>query len=257
MTDEYLRMLDSLARYYNSQITVHAGYLLTSIVVIFGAFALVKDVLVAGIKWALSLTLGGLVSGVDPSLFVTVGIFPILLILYFVVPLAYPVCFQYFLGRTQFYICLSETAWEHMGITSSDPDYFKEMRMRAIGDSQTGKLGIGIRQSIHSTFEARLYISECRRTQQKPKDEKPHVDEAWKEAFYLGESNHMCQESNLCYFGQKILGYNKTKLLLRAYNGTLKNYVQQYHKWIEEKSEKDKEPIEVQRGRLFAHFVDC
>lgn len=244
--DEYLRLLDSLARYYNSQITVHAGYLLTSIALIFTVFAIIKDSLQDAVQVGLLWVFKAIPS--YASFLVTLLLFAILLTFFLVVPFPYPVCFKYFLGRTQLYICLSEVVWEHMGITGVTSVYLKEMRERVFRQKPDGT-PIGIRLATLTAFEARLYISECIRSNMTLRSN-------WRDGFYLLNSETICKETGPKYTGQKIqlfkwLGYDKSALLFLAYSGSLKSYVQHYHKWVKDGQKKERDMAEITKGRLF------
>jgi hypothetical protein len=139
--DEYLTKLDSLARFYNSQMIAHVGYLLTTLVFFVSVFSVLGD-------WM-------------PSLW-RLPLFFVLLIAFLLYPfpaqswgtlryLSYltPV-FHY--ARMRYYMVLTEAVWLHMGLKTpdSDPDY-RLLRARA------NKLGV--ESAVITWFEARLYVS--------------------------------------------------------------------------------------------------
>jgi hypothetical protein len=248
--DEYLRLLDSVARYYNSQIIVHAGYLLTSVALIFAVFAIIRDSLQNAVQDSL-MWIFKFVPPYVPFL-ITLLLFTILLTFFVVAPFQYPVCFKYFLGRTQLYICLSDVVWEHMGITGANKEYFNQMKDRVRRVKPSGD-PIGIRLATLTAFEARLYISECVRRENEPLPN-------WREGFYLLNWEWICMEKQKYYTGQKIrlfkwLGYDKSALLFLAYSGSLKSYVQNYHKWVKDGQKNEPDMTEVTKGRLFEPFM--
>jgi ribosomal protein L40E len=162
LDDQYLSLLDSLARFYNSQITAHVGY---SATVTVGILAVVLTLSSGVIQ--LRHQLSNLLRNWIPCLtsfwivvfLVTVDL--VFLGLYFLAPLR-PVSLKYLVGRTQYYIALSQLVFEHMGLESkfrdrkNDP-LLKVLRTRA----QNAPDGIG--GAVIRLFEARLFVSRCHR----------------------------------------------------------------------------------------------
>jgi hypothetical protein len=147
---DYVRILDGLARFYSSQVTSHAGYLLTSIVVYLGFFGLVSSWIIAMSEKPLPYY----------YLLGLIATFIILGIAYVRLPIRYfP---MYFLARLQYYIALTEAVWNHLPHNSDDATgrYYAELRRRALGPISTDRrVALGIHTAVNRLFEARLYLS--------------------------------------------------------------------------------------------------
>jgi hypothetical protein len=182
---DYARALDGLARFFNSQITVHTGYLLTSFGVIIALFALLNQWIFLGIE---NKTVAYVVSSM---------IIAAVLILYFGARLPYPVCFQYLLGRIQYYQCLSEVAWDHMGVTKTNTTLVNALEERA--------RMLGIMPAVLTRFEFILYYT-LRKRQNNPRYEKAAKLYHMENARYEGRG-----------YEQLVLGFwDLPKLLLLA-----------------------------------------
>ena len=96
---DYLRLLDSLARTYNSQITAHVGYELTATVGLAAALVGATSVAVGSNKDLLP---------------VMVVIDLTILGVFFIAP--FPFCSKHLYGRLQYYGELSQATSEHMGL---------------------------------------------------------------------------------------------------------------------------------------------
>jgi hypothetical protein len=149
--DRYLDMLDSLARFYNSEITAHVGYVISFTGAVLAIFlTLLPSVIVNSDKWnayalPLSIPLGTLV-----VVLVILGV-----LLYFLAPIPY-VSFRYLYARLQFYGELSQITWQHMGLSDPIPpgDYVTVLRERA--------KAVGVNRAIEKLFAARLFVSRCK-----------------------------------------------------------------------------------------------
>lgn len=152
--DGYLTLLDSLARYYNSQITAHVGYLISVFALAFGGLIAVGTSLVLRTE-SDALTLGPLSIG---DTYMRVGVPVILLGLLFLWILGgLPYSLKYLVGRTQYYIGLSQIVFEHMGLETRHGDpIVQTLRERALKDNH------GIDHAIVSLFEGRLFVSRCK-----------------------------------------------------------------------------------------------
>ena len=191
---DYIRKLDSLARFYNSQITSHVGYLLTSAAGYFAIFSLATQANWIPEAWSL-------------ALFVVVGV------LYFALPAPFPPFPMYLLARVQYYNALSQVVWDHMGSSSPDPTYFERLKQRALQVPRNG--GIGIQQAVGTLFEAHLYLSYH--------PEKRKDDCCWKKIFNLQEFS---REFTVSSYDRNLFGVLKlSRLLMVAYRGTLKSYL--------------------------------
>lgn len=137
---DYIRCLDSLARFYNSQVTVHAGYLLTSVVAFFAVLSMMLSLVNEDLLQA-----------------------RYLLLLVFGLAWILAVLFTYFLARLQYYMVLSNIVWAHMGLQGYQPDTVTALKSRAM---KTGNMR-GVQASILSMFEAYLYVSELYRWAEK------------------------------------------------------------------------------------------
>ncbi len=161
---ECYRQLDSLARYYNSQITTHVGYLLTSSAFVSGsALASLSLILARSLPsdpvWG-TIEIVCRAALVDGLIVIVgwffLGFFPLLGRFLPIVP----VSFKYLWGRTQLYEFISQIVWEHMELTIARPlekvsqDYASKLRNRMRRE--------GPYSAIISLFEARLFVSKCR-----------------------------------------------------------------------------------------------
>jgi hypothetical protein len=196
--DRYLRVLDSLARFYNSEKTVHAGYLITS-------FIAVMAFLSAALSIIMSPTLGNI-----PLWWRMVAMFFVIattLLLYFCLNKPWPILFRYLLGRMQLYFCLSNIVWEHMGLNTSG-DYADRLRGRTADPNLNG-----IEDSVGTYFAARLYISICNQ-------EWKHLEmDAIEEDF--GAEGLL---RSLWPYESRFLRWKLTDVLVLAYRQTLQGY---------------------------------
>jgi hypothetical protein len=109
--DFYLRQLDSLASFYNSQITAHVGYEITVTVGL------------------LAILLTFLSIGKDTPYWIPVIVFDIVcLLLYFRLPRPSFVL-RHLLGTTQYYQEMSHIVFEHMGLTSG---HFEDLEFETL-----------------------------------------------------------------------------------------------------------------------------
>lgn len=152
-------MLDSLARFYNSEITVHVGYELTlSAFVIGTAVGLFTSVLLRSEEIRLPTWFP--FQGASPWLDGVVRIAASIMLL--VATLVYfraswiPYSFKYLFGRTQLYHALFEIVSEHMGLTERGEPVKSGGRIQKMMDRA---LRNGIRTAIFTLFEARLLLS--------------------------------------------------------------------------------------------------
>jgi hypothetical protein len=238
---DYIRKLDSLARFYNSQATAHVGYFLTWIVLYSAVFNIIQPTILE----YLHTRFDSLVSLVSVIL-----IFIALLIGWIWTPL--PVFSpRYQLARTQYYMELSQIVWEHMAV--NNPKAFDRLRKRTEGEYTS------IQASVATLFGARLFRSLWKK---KHKDEEPPEErkgQRWIDIFDLrqdvfGEELDYQELIKSEVYGMflptyhkrwilqiwKLPGYDYADLLWTAHRGTVKTY------------RKDD-----QRFPLFDEFLDC
>jgi hypothetical protein len=154
--DQYLKRLDSLARFYNSQITAHVGY---QISVTVGLLATLLTFSSIGVQ---------LLDKHTPYWIVVIVFDGVCLFLYFSLPRPSFV-FRYLLGTTQYYQEMSYIVFEHMGLRSRNGDGdFKTLKDRALRRKREDKSGKtcegmegGIEKAVMSLLEARLFVSKC------------------------------------------------------------------------------------------------
>jgi len=182
--DDYFRGLDSLARFYNSQITAHVGYLVSVSAFLGAAFVGVSTSILLRTGsfqfelWSVSVCDGWLRFGIPLILFAFLctwctGRFPYSL--------------RYLLGGVQYNVALSELAFEHMGLKDNDPNRTGMLRRR------TERLEGGIEESLRSLFDARLFASKCReRISQAQERDDVQVKERWE--------NKLMDEDNMREF---------------------------------------------------------
>jgi hypothetical protein len=153
---DYVRLLDSLGRFYDSQATAHAGYFLTSVVAYFALFslALVSKWISLLLSWTANVELASLV------LFICLGL------LYCVSPM--PLSPIYLWARREYWSALSWEIKEHLGLSDPNTTRFQAIKERA--------LRIGIQRAVVTMFEARLYRS-C------VKEEGKSEDLSWRQIF--------------------------------------------------------------------------
>jgi hypothetical protein len=244
--DDYLRVLDGFARFYNSQITAHAGYMLATGIGVFTGFIAIivnSDKIVGflgerGIPWYW-------------WVLILIGAF----VLYFS---SYgwpsPFCWIssiYHFARLQYYDALSEAVLNHLPYTSTDAKglYYTELRKRAIEPyDDFGEVGIlGIGNAILRLFEARLYVS-CQRDK---KDIDGYELNPHEQALFHLSSFYEHFTLGRCYAGKEIRFWRKTysDLLLVAYRNTLLRYCRDAQRTP------DSENAEI--WCLFKQFIDC
>jgi hypothetical protein len=221
---EYMTLLDSQARFYNSEETVHAGYLIASFVGLLALFNLIRGDVIQFFGWICFW------ANVSPALApaLAYSLLGVLLILYLLLNKPLPFLFPYLLGRVQYYGTLSWIVWEHMGVTGATEEYFVSLRSRVLRKHEKD-YPLGLSLAIKSLFEARLYVSLCLNSKKKPEPN-------WWEHFYLLENEatrlydpNMTPEENkeehpLYSKGEIFSIFSKTKLLHLAYQPTLDSY---------------------------------
>jgi hypothetical protein len=215
--DEYIRLLDSLARFYNSEVTVHVGYLLTLAVVFFTLLTLVSQRLTQGLPlWEF----------IEYVILAFSGL----------CVLMYPV-FRYAVARYFYYSALSEIVWQHMGLQGHETKWLDALKTRA---TRSGTRE-GIHQSIMTMFEARLYISQCFRngliseTPAAPESpqEKKKAEILRNLRNHFGfqgiERNLLSRNMMYFYFRGDIFFLSRTALLMWAYHWQIGYYRKQKH----------------------------
>jgi hypothetical protein len=244
---DYRHMLDAMARFYNSQIIVHVGYLLTTAALYLGSLAVLErvldDFLGAGPVAVCSLIALGFLLG-----FALVQ-----------VKLPYPPFIPYLLGRTQLYQCLSEVVWDHMGITGADTQHFQRLKERVFRETPT-RNPVGLQEAIINAFEARLYVSLCRQEQKVTKDATPKMTHNWRSAFYLEKQDVLaCNEAQENYAWHRILKYyDLPTLLMLAHKTRLESFQKAYDDWSREKKKDPgtKDVPNAQKWELFHPFLE-
>jgi hypothetical protein len=223
---DYIRKLDSLARFYNSQGTAHIGYLITSIVIYCAVFNIFQPA--QAFKDLLQIN-------AFASSSIVVVIFLVLLPVWIWMPFSS----RYQLARTQFYMQLSEIVWEHMGV--NNPKAFESLKERTTSEYTS------IQAAVYALFEARLYRSLWKKER---KCEPPEVynGQRWMDVFnpsehpfgkaiekYDGNYEKLTTSEEYerflpAYHPRKILriwklpGFDYTDLLWTAHRGTVKSY---------------------------------
>jgi hypothetical protein len=157
---DYLRLLDNLGRFYDSQTTAHTGYILTSVVAYFAVFSLAvaSNWISMLLSWTTNVELASL------ALFVCLGL------LYCVSPT--PLSPIYLWARREYWSALSWEIKEHLGLTDSNRTRFLALKRRA--------LRMGIQRAVVAMFDARLYRS-CAKEEGKKEDLK------WRRIFGFDE----------------------------------------------------------------------
>jgi len=231
-SDQYIRILDGLARYYNSEHVGHIGYMLTlfaiAITVLFQLYSLGRTSLEDMLRTGL-IIVGSSVPAPELIKLLAVAPFVCLFIVFFFGP--YPFCFRYQYARTQYYIVLTEVIWNHIGATQAKntdidqgveadhQDVFKVYKRRADR--------MGIIEAILKLFEARLYLSICRR--QKKNSQQEEQIQAQNLALFDAQEVCPIKGSDGTYYAyyslSKVLYWNKTNLLRLAHRNTLKGYL--------------------------------
>ena len=255
-SESYGRILDSLSTFYNSQVTTHVGYLISSIALYVTAIALILS-LSGGVNAAWLATLVRIVGVTQHFVAAEIVLFAVLSVLLFVVTgFAFRPILKYFLGRTQYYICLSEIVLDHMrAIDPKSGPYFQALRKKA--------KKYGAQNAIQSLFEFQLYVS-ARRERDKTKylrmPEKLYSPDC-REAFLFNDFEDEVWYGEMviatCYAESKVhllpmlpfLSWKKTDLLLRAYRATIEGY-------LRDKSDRVGEPSHNEKiGKLFEEFL--
>jgi hypothetical protein len=230
---EYLTMLDALGRFYNSEMTQHVGYLISSALGYLALFALAIQA-----RW-IDLLLTSLLStnrstatdaAVEILIFLTCGI------IYFALPI--PPFPLYMLSRVQYYVELSGAVWDHMGINNSNPTYREQLKVRIFHRVREGMWG-GTNQAVMSLFEARLYLT-CRQRNL-------HTDK-WKEVFVISDAI----AKTLAPDTKRILKILRIGWLLHiAYGSEIRRYQSAFKRGQDNNSE------DYRKGELFSECFDC
>jgi hypothetical protein len=204
LDDWYVRSLDSLARFYNSQATVHVGYVLTLVAISLALFAFVNQRLSPQLAWQQYVR------------FVIVTWAVIGALLYY--PLKYAV------ARLQYYIALSEIVWMHMGLQGHARDWSDAMKRRA---RRIREHRGGIQPCIRSMFEARVYVSQqCRKGDISGEKEK-EISENMRKFFEFDEDVSDEQLRTMMirhHYPGRLLFWDRTELLGFAYIPKLLEY---------------------------------
>lgn len=255
---EYRRMLDSLARFYNSQITAHAGYMLAT------GLGLVT-ILLQSDRWiSLIETTFGEYGHVDAARLELLGALWFLtgamLLLVIVSPflgrisrimLISPI---YHYGRLQYYIALTEIVWLHMGLVEQHVDrkLFQLLKDRALCSSwrhENMDRSLGMVQAVKTLFEARLYIS-LRRM----KASNYELDDEGQALFNLSE--YYTVEHTMSSYGGL-----KRDLMFSIYRKTLRGYRLSELKKAPSLREKTDDEIKEyyfhKIGELFEGYLDA
>jgi hypothetical protein len=196
--DQYVRVLDSLARFYNSEKTVHAGYLITSIIAVMALLSAVLNIV-------LSPTLEGVAFGYRMAAMLIIA--AATLICYFGINKPLPFLFRYLLGRMQLYLWLSEIVWEHMGLKASG-DFAEKLRHRTENPDLNG-----VQDAVMTFLAARLYISICNMGQRYLE-----IDSVEKDFAASGLLKH------LWAYRSKFLCWKLTDLVILAHRQNLQGY---------------------------------
>jgi len=165
---DYIRQLDSLARFYNSQATAHVGYFLTLIVLFCAFFNIIQPTIVEYLRTRFD-------SFVSLACVALIFLALLLVWIWISLPGFSP---RYQLARTQFYMELSQIVWEHMGV--NNPGAFELLKERTAGEYSA------IQASILSLFEARLYRSLWKKEHEREPPE-IHNGKMWMTVFKLSE----------------------------------------------------------------------
>jgi hypothetical protein len=243
--DDYLRVLDGFARFYNSQITAHAGYMLATGIGVFTALIAIimnSDKILdflgpRGIPWYWS---------------IPIIVAPFAVYFFLIHRLPSPFCWIssiYHYARLQYYIAISEVVLSHLPHTSTNAtgSYYNALKKRAIEPYDLAGNGLGISAAISHFFEARLYAS-CQR--KKNHQEGYQLDITEQDLFHLSDWYARGFIFHGLYEGEKRLRrwiiWSQADLLLLAYRDTLRRY----------RNDKP-ESYNGQVWRLFQQFVDC
>jgi hypothetical protein len=245
---EYVRLLDSLARFYNSQITVHVGYQLTVTATVVGTVVGIVLALVTSIDLSSE---SNIIERVLTFALLVVGIY-----VYLQCNCRY--LFKYLLGRTQYYIALSQAVWEHMGLKSfPQPKRPKEDHMLLL-KKRALSYKYGIENAVISLFEARLFLSLLHgempkqwlaepdeRLVKEQQEEKAWVDRNLKEAFDLDPS---ILHASQAPYARGVFWYPRLEKLLQfAYGSQIAYYLSDEKKETEESEDEKKVK---RKGRL-------
>lgn len=231
--DDYIRVVDGLARFFNSQITSHGGYLLTMVVI---ALALSNLVLNLNVQISHALGLPEYVGAIIIIFLTSFGLY---------------LAMEWGVARLQYYIALSEVALDHLPYTASGPAsgpagfmelYYNVLKARALESTPSCVNSLGVRSAISRLFEARLYVS-CQN--EKNKTRAYELSEQEQKIFHLSEY-YSHWGLGQCYAKDSVLRiWRQTNLLLIAYRRTLGSY-------------KKSDPGENREvWNLFKEFVDC
>lgn len=156
---DYLRLLDSLARFYNSQITVHVGYALSIFLFTAGAaLALFTSIVVRPEPMSLDIGIVRLGDGLV-RYFTLAMIFVGVTVLFLG---SFHLSVRYLFARKQYYECLSQIVAEHMGLKTPHPWQTDPRTMQLKEWALATRTGI--EGAIISLFEARLFLSKCARS---------------------------------------------------------------------------------------------
>jgi len=222
MTDEdYYRCLDSLVRFYNSEIVVHVGYLLTAALTLLASFSLLlTSGILADLIMRLFVFFGATLESKDAA-WVGFGLCVVAGAIWLLRRFRFS--FSYLYGRTLYYECLSQITWDHMGMQQwSTPSRNLRLRHRALGTKKEKRLGVIA--AVTKLFEAYLYISKCKR-------EGVDVGTIHQNLKEFRVDEDICPiETETYYSNEKRFRWNQTDLLLLAYRSKIREYVRNHEK---------------------------
>ena len=242
--DEYRRLFDSLARFYNSQITAHVGYFLTSVVAYVAVFSMFKDLLYSSFVSQL---------GDQPASILVFSLFVLVGVAYCLFPIPYPPFPVYLLARTQYYVILSELAWSHMGVNEASQRQFcvlkdRALQIRSVGDS--GPYPLGLQHAVQSMFEAALYCSYVNEDKRSA---------GWQEVFRL--ETYIAQGFNPPSYTSEFVvwkvRYPLKSLLRIAYRIRIDGYVRAHTEEVKEGRAYEQFDEKARIGALFEKAFDC
>lgn len=209
---DYVQLLDSLARFHGSEITVHVGYFLTMTAFVVGSSITIFLTVFLRPDELLLFFLPSF-----PDLALRSLVFLLLALSGFVYFFSdYTYCFRYLYGRTLLYSNLLEITWEHMGLTDrlawKSVD-FTRLKSRA--------LRLGIREAVTSLFEAYLFVGKHQDKEFSDKLTEDNLKAFDAYGYYDAERTYYNQPT---FFDRR--GWKVIDLLLIAYRGTILSYPQ-------------------------------
>ena len=213
--EKYIRLLENLAQFYNSQITAHLGYIVTAVVTALTLYISIMIFLFGSYYWWFNPPLGNLVEFTGWAFRWLVVACMVIGTGWFLFGRHLP-SLRYLVARLQYYIVLTQIVTGlHMPLASmmSKDELYYVLKRRALEPWPEGPRW-GVQGAIMSFFQAQLYLSFKRLT-----DKTYELNNTERQVFSLDEYYASFHALSSYEKRRRLLIWNKPSLLLLATGG--------------------------------------